>query len=419
MTMKPMVSFVTNSLKDAGMRDEPLLTTVPSDKERDCVEALGFVSVFILLPFLSLTALGSSSILAVIAIVLIGGFLIYRGASLGAVKVSSVAIAFAALFAWMVILLPLDPSLSALLRIVQFVSCAIVFAFAVFARKSAFAVRVLQVSVAAMLTLVFAAWIFEGMPFSNYMCFWDNANVFSFVVFCWAAVLLVNFNRASIPFLAISVLLIFVSSARTTALAFAVLVLMWLYLRGKVLDVRMKRRIRILFVVVCVLVALFMIFYIATYNTSLGVYLDELSRQYLHKGFYSGRQRLWGGIFQAINESPFFGQGLSALPADFLDTGLSSHNLYLQVLLQSGYVGLFLLIVLLWLIMERLMSQPMDNNVALSIAMIVAVVIQETFEVCLLQNHLMVGLMMWMIIGVGIKHRIRATQVRFACDCEK
>lgn len=401
------------------MRDEPLLTTVPSDKERDCVEALGFVSVFILLPFLSLTALGSSSILAVIAIVLIGGFLIYRGASLGAVKVSSVAIAFAALFAWMVILLPLDPSLSALLRIVQFVSCAIVFAFAVFARKSAFAVRVLQVSVAAMLTLVFAAWIFEGMPFSNYMCFWDNANVFSFVVFCWAAVLLVNFNRASIPFLAISVLLIFVSSARTTALAFAVLVLMWLYLRGKVLDVRMKRRIRILFVVVCVLVALFMIFYIATYDTSLGVYLDELSRQYLHKGFYSGRQRLWGGIFQAINESPFFGQGLSALPADFLDTGLSSHNLYLQVLLQSGYVGLFLLIVLLWLIMERLMSQPMDNNVALSIAMIVAVVIQETFEVCLLQNHLMVGLMMWMIIGVGIKHRIRATQVRFACDCEK
>ena len=319
----------------------------------------------------------------------------------------------------MVILLPLDPSLSALLRIVQFVSCAIVFAFAVFARKSAFAVRVLQVSVAAMLTLVFAAWIFEGMPFSNYMCFWDNANVFSFVVFCWAAVLLVNFNRASIPFLAISVLLIFVSSARTTALAFAVLVLMWLYLRGKVLAVRMKRRIRILFVVVCVLVALFMIFYIATYNTSLGVYLDELSRQYLHKGFYSGRQRLWGGIFQAINESPFFGQGLSALPADFLDTGLSSHNLYLQVLLQSGYVGLFLLIVLLWLIMERLMSQPMDNNVALSIAMIVAVVIQETFEVCLLQNHLMVGLMMWMIIGVGIKHRIRATQVRFACDCEK
>lgn len=401
------------------MRDEPLLTTVPSDKERDCVEALGFVSVFILLPFLSLTALGSSSILAVIAIVLIGGFLIYRGASLGAVKVSSVAIAFAALFAWMVILLPLDPSLSALLRIVQFVSCAIVFAFAVFARKSAFAVRVLQVSVAAMLTLVFAAWIFEGMPFSNYICFWDNANVFSFVVFCWAAVLLVNFNRASIPFLAISVLLIFVSSARTTALAFAVLVLMWLYLRGKVLDVRMKRRIRILFVVVCVLVALFMIFYIATYDTSLGVYLDELSRQYLHKGFYSGRQRLWGGIFQAINESPFFGQGLSALPADFLDTGLSSHNLYLQVLLQSGYVGLFLLIVLLWLIMERLMSQPMDNNVALSIAMIVAVVIQETFEVCLLQNHLMVGLMMWMIIGVGIKHRIRATQVRFACDCEK
>jgi len=417
--MKPMVSFVTNSLEGAGMRDEPLSTMVPPDKERDCVEALGFVSVFILLPFLSLTALGSSSILAVIAIVLIGGFLIYRGASLGAVKVSSVAIAFAALFAWMVILLPLDPSLSALLRIVQFVSCAIVFVFAVFARKSAFAVRVLQVSVAAMLTLVFAAWIFEGMPFSNYMCFWDNANVFSFVVFCWATVLLVNFNRASIPFLAISVLLIFVSSARTTALAFVVLVLMWLYLRGKVLGVRMKRRIRVLFIAVCVLIALFMIFYIATYNTSLGVYLDELSRQYLHKGFYSGRQRLWGGIFQAINESPFFGQGLSALPADFLDTGLSSHNLYLQGLLQSGYVGLFLLIVLLWLIMERLMSQPMDNNVALSIAMIVAVVIQETFEVCLLQNHLMVGLMMWMIIGVGIRHGTRATQVRFACDCEK
>ena len=107
------------------------------------------------------------------------------------------------------------------------------------------------------------------------------------------------------------------------------------------------------------------------------------------------------------------------MPADFLDTGLSSHNLYLQVLLQSGYVGLFLLIALLWLIMERLMGQSMDNNVALSIAMIVAVVVQETFEVCLLQNHLMVGLMMWMIIGVGIKHRARAMQVRFAYDCEK
>ena len=59
-----MVSFVASSLKGADMHDEPLSATVPPDKERDCVEALGFVSVFILLPFLSLTALGSSSILA-------------------------------------------------------------------------------------------------------------------------------------------------------------------------------------------------------------------------------------------------------------------------------------------------------------------------------------------------------------------
>lgn len=387
---------------DSGKKDGRR-NSLPASEEKSWIEALGFCLIFILMPFLTLTPLGSSSIVGLVAVIFIGVFLIYRNRSILEFRISAVPAAFLVYFAWMLLLLLLDFSIEAMVRVVQYISCMAVFLFAALACKKMQSIRLLQDLIAVMLAFILVLWIFAGMPFRDFSCLWGNPNVFSLILFCWFAVLLLDYRRKSTPFLVIASLMIYVSSARTTALALLILFLLWLYLRKQTVSFRLRRRILILFALACILIALFMFFYIATFETDFGAYLDDLSRQYLHKGFYSGRQRIWGGVFQAANQAPLFGNGLAALPADFIDTGLSSHNLYLQTLLQSGYIGLLLLIGLFLAILSRLLKQPISGNSALAVSMLFAVMFQETFEVCLLQNHLMIGLMMWTIMGMGLK----------------
>ena len=63
---------------------------------------------------------------------------------------------------------------------------------------------------------------------------------------------------------------------------------------------------------------------------------------------FSGREDIWLALIELIKQRLLFGYGASASPQQFLPIGLSSHNLYLQIALQSGLTGLALLILLFW-----------------------------------------------------------------------
>lgn len=118
-----------------------------------------------------------------------------------------------------------------------------------------------------------------------------------------------------------------------------------------------------------------------------------------NKNFYSGREQFWGYLITDIIHEPFFGYGPSATPFKLIDVPLSSHNLYLQIGIQSGIPGIVLIIIFfyrLFLIFVR--SSSSDGQLGAAIVMFT--MIHQMFEVSLTQNNLGIGLLVWLPLGI-------------------
>lgn len=59
---------------------------------------------------------------------------------------------------------------------------------------------------------------------------------------------------------------------------------------------------------------------------------------------------MWKMVLLAVHGNEALGLGLQMTPSMIYNTDFSSHNMYLQTILQSGVVGLLLLLCLFWMI---------------------------------------------------------------------
>lgn len=150
----------------------------------------------------------------------------------------------------------------------------------------------------------------------------------------------------------------------------------------------------------------FVYIYPSLYNTELGNQLNLLSRTYLHKNFFSGRQIIWKHILSAMKGRELFGYGLSMVPGKIYATTLSSHNLYLQTYLQGGIMGLMALVGILVTILKVFIDVCDKNIKPYFLAFLFAVCFHQCFEVSLIQNQLCIGLQIWVILGIMIRKSI-------------
>ena len=197
--------------------------------------------------------------------------------------------------------------------------------------------------------------------------------------------------------------IIYLIGARSTWLALAGAAIT--YLAWPIIK-RSKFRYRAwMFLVLC-LIALFINFYLQLSTMPIVRELDRIILEYTGRRLYSGRQYLWPPIIEAIREKPLFGYGASATPSLFLPTGLSSHNLYLQIAIQVGTLGLLFFVILICVLWNCFWKGRDNKIVRLSAAFMVAILIHQLFEVSLTQNNLSIGILQWMIIGQGISFSI-------------
>jgi hypothetical protein len=126
-----------------------------------------------------------------------------------------------------------------------------------------------------------------------------------------------------------------------------------------------------------------------------------LSEQVFNKSLHSGRSLLWMLVFQGILEAPLLGHGPYYLPRNLFAIDLSAHNLYLQVALQVGLLGLSTLLGTLFAAWRTLWQGRHDSRVRLAAGFAAAILIHQTFDVSLTQHNLSLGLLMWMILGTG------------------
>lgn len=131
---------------------------------------------------------------------------------------------------------------------------------------------------------------------------------------------------------------------------------------------------------------------------------NYLSIKYTGKTLLSGRHTLWESLINIIEKQPLLGYGSGVLPNDFIKTDLTSHNLYLQILLQVGLIGVLLLFLILFLIWKIFFLQANNSKVMLVGCYFVGIITYQIFEVTLTQNNFGLGIIQWLIIGIGLSY---------------
>ena len=254
-----------------------------------------------------------------------------------------------------------------------------------------------------------AYWIVSGRVTNYYAAFYGHSNGFANVLICAIAVKIIemlsrNGRRIAvwdIAYFGICAILLSFANSRSAIVtvsamiaSFAVLALVGRKRRTTALAIA-------LFIGAAVIMLVFSVVYPSLYGTPLGIQLELLSREFLNKNFFSGREVVWNMVLEALQGRELFGLGLNMEPSMIYNTTLSSHNLYLQTMLQSGIIGLAFVLFILLVVVLRL-SKHRKPIAYLGIALIVGIVVHEGLEVTLTQNNFSYGVMYWMVMGLSM-----------------
>src|SRR5699024_1699553 len=150
---------------------------------------------------------------------------------------------------------------------------------------------------------------------------------------------------------------------------------------------------------------LFVGVYVWLSKVSFGAYLNELSRSLFNKNLFSGRTEIWIGVMNEVVHKPWFGYGVGVKASHITDTNLTAHNMYLQILMEFGIVGLFLFVLLLVMIWRALMKRLDHCVVRWSACFMLGILIYLSFEVTLFQNNYSIAFFQWVIMTVGIHYK--------------
>jgi len=198
-------------------------------------------------------------------------------------------------------------------------------------------------------------------------------------------------------------ILVLVSAARSIWLSLVMVLLIFFFYD----SITSKKIIyRLCFFLIIMILLLFSYIYPNLYTTEIGWKINDFVFNFTGKNFFSGRQELWIDLFYYISKKPLLGYGVSIFPSDLMHTELSSHNMYIQILLQIGIVGLFLFILLLFFIWECFYLKNGNAKNKLSLAFFTGLIVYQTFEMTIIQGSYAINLLQWILISIGIGFKI-------------
>ncbi|WP_431978719.1 O-antigen ligase family protein [Salinibacter sp.] len=194
--------------------------------------------------------------------------------------------------------------------------------------------------------------------------------------------------------------MIFVSGNRSSLVS--VVIILFVYFSFRYINY--NRLTRNLFFILVLLIPTLAAYMLITGSGEIAVYIKSVSEALSGKErLLSSRGIIWLSIIEEVKRNPILGLGPSTVPNDIMNTTLSSHNLYLQVALQSGILGLSVLIYLLWYVWNSLCHYGTSSRSAFSAACLMGFMFHQIFEVSLMQNNIPAALCMWVIITFGYK----------------
>lgn len=248
-------------------------------------------------------------------------------------------------------------------------------------------------------------WALSGFSTDRFLSFFTNPNVSGIFFLCllFFPIIALRYGTFSTKiYFGISIVLglglLYSSTARSAML----LLLTALCARA---ILRLSRRLfSWLFVIVMAGNALILLIYGFLASTPIASKLNEWSMEISHKGFFSGREEIWSPAIEYGMGAPLFGHGIGVIPRDYIEGThyVHSHNQFLQVFLDSGFVGLACFVIFLYAIWRTYQKRLDSNLVQWSACFFLGLLVYQSFEMSLFFNMKPLGLLHWLIIAFGL-----------------
>jgi len=165
------------------------------------------------------------------------------------------------------------------------------------------------------------------------------------------------------------------------------------------------------FILPCIYMLTFIVL-VLTLTRSNSIFLTELnaiSIKYTGRWVTTGRELIWLLILQALDGRAAFGLGGHVTFHSLLDNNWSAHSLFMQVLMQTGYIGMTLTFGWLLGIWALITGGPHGRLQATGVGLFIVIAGHSVTSAFLLQNFIIVAIPCWMALGLicGLLHNKR------------
>lgn len=379
------------------------------------IDKLGVTFIFILLYIGTLNAIGGNSVgtLSIGAVIVLSVILFtlktiyYKKIYKFHIYIIIIAILYALTSLISVQFSSYGPSIT---NTLQFLACLGVFLYFTTLKLDKSIINRAYIITILFVLFHFFLWIIKGMP-SQFASIYPNSNLIGAYMFISLFFIFIKIGTSNHKLLHIGIALIalivlFASDTRSIILSLAItvsIIIIWPFLRK-------NRTISIMFYGLFI-VSLFIVIFIYPNLPNWKYYyiFETWMLEHTGKSIMSGRSDIWLAVNEYISINPGFGYGPNVVASDLIGRDASTHNLFLNITLQIGYVGLVLILILLFIIFMNYLKPKNNIIVKVSGAFFFGILTHQLFEITLIQNQLSIGLFQWIIIAAGISERFDFT----------
>lgn len=200
-------------------------------------------------------------------------------------------------------------------------------------------------------------------------------------------------NKLLLFFTIAAIYLVYISSSRTSLLALIAGIGI-LYIPKPLITSNFFKIFLILFLIAFSFLSIYMTIYF-----DLSLY-NEFVRDNSGKNLQSGRNFIWPVIVEFIFIKPWLGWGSGINLSDFLNKSYSMHNYFLQIIMQTGFIGFSIFLLIIFKIYKIIYKIADIRYLKLALSIFVSLIIMQSFEVTIFQNNLALSYPVWATIGL-------------------
>lgn len=186
---------------------------------------------------------------------------------------------------------------------------------------------------------------------------------------------------------------------RTSSIVLIIIYIIYLLLKKIKFS---KTMYNLIFMGTLVILIVFTYTYVQLQYSEIGYIINNIFREYTGGNFFSGRNRIWEITFNYIEDAPILGYGIDNGILKLEGIKLSTHNTYIYILLQGGLIGLIIFSMFMYSIWKSYYYYLENDIVSVAAAYLIGILIYINFEVTLIGNTVVVGIFMWLILGIGL-----------------